>query len=144
MSYYIRGDMASITVKVGGDEIFAGAEWATYSGGELEADDQKTRPGGMKGQVAIGGPTSRSDITCTIQFTDVVAKKVKADKWESRAGRGTFEATVTFLDSDGNGVAETAFTRKGIVKRIKIPDVDVNTGEVAFLEVVGSMDEVTT
>jgi len=138
MGYFIRSDMADIGVKVDGQPF--GGMWATYEGGALEADDQKTRPGGMAKQVAIGGPTSRADVTVTTQFTDLIAQK--AQLIEERSGRGSLEITVTYMDTDGNRVH--GFTRTGFVKSVAIPDVDVNSGDVAFLTLVGSMHEEAT
>jgi hypothetical protein len=139
MGYYIRADMAKITVSVDSQQVGPDM-WATFSGGGLDTDDQKTRPGGMQNQVAIGGPTSRDDITVTTQFTDLVASVAKA--LELRTGRGSLTVAVTYKDPDGNNVSAHGFTRTGIVKSVQIPNVDVNTGDVAFLTVVGSMNEV--
>jgi hypothetical protein len=141
MGYYIRADMAKITVSVDSQQVGPDM-WATFSGGGLDTDDQKTRPGGMQNQVAIGGPTSRDDITVTTQFTDAVASVAKA--LELRTGRGSLSVTITYMDMDGNPIAGHAFTRTGVLKTVKIPDVDVNTGDVAFLEVTGSMNEVAS
>lgn len=139
MAYYIRADMADIRVQLDGADV--GGMWATYEGGALEADDQKTRPGGMTRQIAIGGPTSRGDVTVTTQFTDLIAAKAKA--FENRSGRGKLTVSVTYKNTDGVN-SEFKFTRTGIVKSVQIPDVDVNSGDVAFLTVVGSMHEAAT
>jgi hypothetical protein len=136
VGFYIRADMADIRVSV--DGVPQGGQWATYEGGELEADDQKTRPGGMARQVAIGGPTARGDVTVTTQFTDLIASIAK--RIENRSGRGSIKVSVTYLDPNGNPTGYS-FTRTGVVKSVSIPDVDVNTGDVAFLTVVGSMNE---
>lgn len=137
MAYFIRADMADIKVWL--DGIPQGGMWATYEGGALEADDQKTRPGGMTQQMAIGGPTSRGDITVTTQFTDGIA--LIAKRFEGRSGRGKLTVAVTYKDPDGNNVSAHGFTRTGIVKSVQIPNIDVNTGDVAFLTVIGSMNE---
>lgn len=137
MAYFIRADMADIKVKL--DGVQRGGMWATYEGGALEADDQKTRPGGMTRQLAIGGPTSRADVTVTTQYSDTLRQVAK--DFETRSGRGAIEITVTFMDPDGNRDPENSFTRKGIVKSVQLPNIDVNTGDVGFLTVIGSMHE---
>jgi hypothetical protein len=61
--FYIREDQADIRVSVdfgNGQLVPVFGSWATYEDGALEADDQKTRPGGMGRQVSIGGPASRT------------------------------------------------------------------------------------
>ena len=138
MAYNIRADMADIRVRL--DDVPQGGMWATYEGGALEADDQKTRPGGMTRQIAIGGPTSRGDVTVTTQFTDGIAKIAK--DFENRSGRGKLDISVTFQTPDGDSKG-ASFARSGIVKSVQIPDVDVNTGDVAFLTVIGSMHEMS-
>ena len=45
------------------------------------------------------------------------------------------------MNPDGEPDTRLRFTRKGIVKSVQIPNIDVNTGDVAFLTVIGSMDE---
>lgn len=140
MAYYIRSDMAFINVYLGG--VQKGDLWATFEGGALDADDQKTRPGGMKQQVALGGPTSRGDITVTTQMTDQLMQVAK--DFEKAAGRGDMSVTITYLDLNGAADNKRAFTVKGKVKSCQIPSVDVNSGDVAFLTVVGSLDEEAT
>jgi hypothetical protein len=135
--FYIRADMADIKVRLGKPGIQMGDQWATYEGGALEADDQKTRPGGMANQVAIGGPASRTDVTVTTQFTDTVAGIAK--QFEDAVGTGELSISVAYLKMDGK--PERTFTRTGIVKSVSIPDVDVNAGDVAFLTVIGSMNQ---
>ena len=138
--WYIRSDMAFIQVFLGEPAVQKGDLWATFEGGALEADDQKTRPGGMARQVAIGGPTSRGDVTVTTQMTDQLM--ATAREFEAAAGRGKLTVSVTYLDMDGKANDARKFTVKGIVKSAQIPSVDVNSGDVAFLTVVGSLDEV--
>ena len=140
MSYYIRSDMAFINVYL--NNVQKGALWATFEGGALDADDQKTRPGGMKQQKALGGPTSRGDVTVTTQMTDGLMQTAK--EFEKAAGRGKITVKVAYLDMDGNDDGSRTFTVRGVVKSCQIPSVDVNSGDVAFLTVVGSLDEEAT
>jgi len=141
MAFYIRSDMAQIHVFLGkgAAKVQKGAEWATFEGGALEADDQKTRPGGMAKQVAIGGPTSRGDVTVTTQFTDSMVQVAK--DFEAAAGRKEMTVTITYKDNDGNADGARAFTVEGFVKSCQIPSADVNSGDVAFLTVVASLHE---
>jgi len=134
--FYIRADMADIKVRL--NNVPMGDQWATFEGGALEADDQKTRPGGMENQVAIGGPASRSDVTVTTQFTDAIAGIAKT--FENSVGTGALSITVSYLNMSGK--PDQSFTQTGIVKSVQIPNVDVNAGDVAFLTVIGSMDQV--
>ena len=141
MAFYVRSDMARIRVFLGTPPVQKGNEWATFEGGALEADDQKTRPGGMRSQMAIGGPTSRGDVTVTTQMTDSMVQVAR--DFEKAAGRQAIMISVTYTDNDGNEDATRKFTVKGFVKSCQIPSMDVNSGDVAFLTVVGSLHEVT-
>jgi hypothetical protein len=136
MGWYIRSDMAFIQVLLG--DVKKGDLWATFEGGGLEADDQKTRPGGMQKQMAIGGPTSRQDVTVTTQMTDGMFAVAK--EFEAAAGRKFMSVVVTYLDEDGNGNGGS-FTVKGKVKSAVWPNIDVNSGDVAFLSVTASLNE---
>jgi hypothetical protein len=133
---YIREDMADIRVSVEGTGL--GESWATAEGANLEADDAKTRPGGMGREVSVGGPASRDDLTATIQFSDVVATW---HKWlESLVGVGRVKVAYTFLDKNRTPTG-ASHTIVGTLKSATLPDVDASSSDVAFYTVVVSCDE---
>lgn len=133
---YIREDMADIRVTV--DGVSYGDSWATAEGGNLEADNSKTRPGGMGDEVDVGGPASRDDLTLGIQFSDVVAGWHK--KFESRVGTGRIKAAVTFLGPDKAPVGPSQ-TRVGTLKAANLPDFDSNGSDQAMYTIVVSCDQ---
>lgn len=114
----IREDQADIRVKVGGKSY--GDSWNTAEGGNLEADAQKARAGGMGKEVSVGGPASRGDLTVGINMSDVVAG------WhaeiENKVGPGEVQVSLAWLDQERvpTGVVST---RTGTLKAANLPNM---------------------
>lgn len=140
---YVREDQAQITVALDGvpkrPAISAVGSWATYSGGELEADDSKTRPGGMGREESAGGPSSRGDVTLTTQLTDLDWHFI--NEFEARNGTGQVDIGVTRMTPEKTVDPTKSFGRTGTLKSVATPDFDVNGNEVTFLSIVVSCDE---
>ena len=136
----IREDQADIRVSVMGKLVgnAQGLSWATYDGGNLTATDAKTRSGGMGPEVSAGGPASRGDLTCTIQFDDVMGGN--HSMLESHVGSGTATVSITYLTPQGvsNG---HRFTRTGTLKSAELPKSDANGSAVTFYQITVSLDE---
>ena len=134
---YIEEWQADIGVSIDGVPVFD--RWATASGGVLTASDSKTRPGGMGDEVSLGGPATRSDLTCTIQMTDIVAAQHKA--LENKINhRG--QVTITWLDlATKQPIPGSTFSRVGVVKEVSEPGGDANSNTVGMYTVVLSCDE---
>lgn len=135
---YIREDMADIRLVVDGRPY--GDSWSTAEGGALESDTTKTRPGGMGDEVDIGGPSSRGDVTVSIQFTDVVAG------WHKRleaAVRDDAPASVgwTFL-ARGRIPTGPTHTVTGTIKSAALPDFDSQGNAAGMYTVVVACNEV--
>lgn len=144
---YIREDQALITVTIDGTQVFD--KWATYSGGELVAASQKTRPGGMGSQVSVGGPASRSDITCTIQATDIRIPFYKS-QIEDKVGWAQVSCNIQYLDTQGNALqvpngnpkgGKTNMTRTGTLKHAQTPNGDANAEAVGFITIMIDCNE---
>ena len=133
---YIREDMADIRVTL--DGIPYGDSWATAEGGNLEADNSKTRPGGMGRQQDVGGPAERDDATIGTQFTDQVAGWVRT--FENRVGVGGIKIAVTYLNAERAPIGPS-FTRLGILKGVNRPDHDPDSSDPGMLEIVVGMHE---
>jgi hypothetical protein len=133
---YIREDQADIRVTV--DGVAYGDSWATAEGGNLEADDSKTRPGGMGYEVSLGGPASRDDLTVGTQLSDISSTWAK--RLESRVGVGRVKVAITFLSPE-RGPIGTSATRQGVLKGVNVPDMDSTSSDAGMLELVVSCDE---
>jgi hypothetical protein len=132
---YIREDMAEIRVWL--DGVPFGESWKEVTGGNLEADSAKARPGGMGNEVAAGGPASRTDLTVRTNMTDVVAGWHAS--FEPRVGIGGVTVQLAWMDRDRN-VTATKTTRKGILAQANLPDMG-GGADVALYEIVVSCDE---
>jgi hypothetical protein len=139
---YIRQDQADIDVSIGPDAGSMrpyGDAWATVEGGNLSAEDSKTRPGAMGAEVSIGGPASRDDVTCTIQMSDVVIGWHKS--LEAMVGWGRVKVSYRFLRNKQSGYS-TTHTVLGTLKSAFLPDMDSGGAEQAFYTIVVSCDEI--
>jgi hypothetical protein len=114
---YIREDMADIRVRVNG--VPYGDSWRTAEGGNVTADDSKTRPGGMGREVSVGGPASRDDLTVTTQFTDVVA--TWHPRLEGLVGNAVAEVSINWLNPDRTPTGRGR-TIRGTLKEATTPD----------------------
>jgi hypothetical protein len=133
---YIRGDQADIRVSV--DGVPYGDSWRHVDGGSLEADDAKTRPGGMGREVAVGGPAQRNDITVGIAFDDVVAGWHRT--FESKVGNGRVKVAYQYLGPDRAPIGPT-HTVKGVLKAANMPEFESDSSDVEDYEIVVSCDE---
>lgn len=138
---YYREDTCRISVQLGSNDFGLPGLWATAEGGDLEADSQKTRAGGMGKQKSVGGPASRTDMTATIQLSDVSAGVV--DEFEAATGKGRMNVKVEWLDPEATlaTVMPDPVHRQGSVKSVATPSVDINGSAVTFLSVVMDCDE---
>lgn len=133
---YIREDQADIRVSV--DGVAYGDSWKSVEGGNLEADDSKTRPGGMGREVALGGPASRDDVTVATQLTDVVLGWHKG--FESKVGNGRVKVAYTFLGANRLRIGPT-HTVTGVLKAANLPDFDSESSDPGMYEIIVSSDE---
>lgn len=137
MPTYLRQDQATISVPVLPVALPYVKSWAALEGGDIESEDVKTRPGGLVGQVNLGGPTTRTDATVMRPYTKELHKYIVA--LENFAGQGTMHITYTILDATGNVIGPTV-TLKGILKNVVRPNFDSNTSGVAMLSLVMGCD----
>jgi hypothetical protein len=131
----LREDQAAIHVQVydptTGNPILDSVVWASMDGGDIEATDTKTRPGGMGDEENLGGPRTRSDCTVERQYTnDVLHPLIPA--LERATGGGAGKISWTPLDGDGNPNGQTE-SITGILKGVKKPKWDANASNTAFL-----------
>lgn len=130
---YIRQDQATISVPSLPVSLPFVKSWAALEGGDLESADVKTRPGGMVGQVNLGGPTTRTDCTVTRPYTKELHPYIVA--LEEVAGRGAMAISYTILDAAGNVIGPTV-TLRGILKNVTRPNFDSNAEGTAMLALV--------
>lgn len=135
---FIREDQADIRVSV--DGVLYGDSWASAEGANLEADDSKTRPGGMGREVSAGGPASRDDLTVETQFTDAVAAFHR--RLEGRVGNGRVNVSIAWMTPERTPTG-TSLIVTGTLKRAATPDMNSEESGVGRYQVVVSCDELS-
>jgi hypothetical protein len=134
---YVEEWQADIAVSVDGTPIFD--RWATASGGVLTSSDSKTRAGGMGDEQSCGGPASRSDLTCTIQLTDIVAAQHRANE---QLINHDAQVSITWLDLMTKApIPGSTFTRLGKVKEFSEPNGDHSSNAVGMYTFIMSCHE---
>ena len=139
VSTYVREDEAIIHVNFVGfapnwNEPYS---WTSLEGGDVEAEDVFTRPGGLKQGINIGGPSKRSDVTLTTQYSSSVHRSIV--DLENAAGTGSMSASYTPLDANGNPNGGTV-TLTGVLKTISHPAFNANNSGAAFLTLTMACD----
>lgn len=139
---YIREDQAEITVRVmnpqGQYESFF-ESWYSAEGAGLETDSSKTRAGGMGDEVALGGQTSRGDVTVSIQLSDLVLNKHSV--LEQRVIEDApVEIGFVFLDRLKQPYSTTQ-TVHGVLTAATLPDVTQGSHDAAMYQITASLDE---
>lgn len=134
---YIREDQADIRVTV--DGVPFGDSWFSVEGGNLEADDSKTRPGGMGSEVSLGGPASRDDVTVETQLTDISMGWHKTLEQKVIEG-APVKVGYTFLNRFKQPVGES-HTVVGTLKSARLPNMDTGSSDPSMYQIVISCDE---
>lgn len=134
MPTYLRQDQATISVPHLPVLLPFVKSWAMLEGGDLESEDTKTRPGGMLGQVNLGGPTTRTDATVSRPYTKELHPFIK--RLEDAGGNGAMSISWTILDATGSTAGGPTYTINGILKNVTRPNWDSNTAGAAMLALV--------
>jgi hypothetical protein len=127
-----REDLFEITLFIDGTDC---GVWDKLTGGDLDSDDLKYRPGGNQGQEeTLGGPQTVSDITVTRRWKlgrDTELAPFLAEK------RGSGECVVVKqpLDRSYNAYGKP-IVYNGTLKTVNLPDADSTANAVALLALV--------
>ena len=138
----LRQDMATITVDLPDMSPALppppnGGSWSMLEGGDLESEDTKVRPGGMVGQVNLGGPTTRTDATVSRPYSSEIHPFIK--RLENQAGNGSMKIHWTAMNAAKQALGNV-FTITGILKNVTRPNWDSNATGAAMLAVVMGCD----
>lgn len=129
---YLREDQAAIHVGVAGVALDNSA-WAAFEGGDAEAQNVNTRPGGMQPAVELGGPVNRTDVTVKRLYSDQMHALLY--QLDALTGKASMWASYTPLDANGNPMGDT-ITITGILKQTMRPNYEANTVGAQFLTLV--------
>jgi len=108
------------------------------SGGELDSEEAKYRPGGMQPEISLGGSVTTGNLTIG-RYCDTV-RDWPLIKWLSTR-RGSGHGTVGITPLSPAGVrAGDPLTYTGTLKTVNLPDTDSTGNDVAKLELEFTCD----
>jgi hypothetical protein len=130
-----REDTWLVTVSLDGRDL---GVWDTVSGGEVDSEESKYRPGGMSPEISLGGTTTIGNLTVGRNLDAL--RDWPLIKWlAGRVGRGRGTIGVTPLDINGarNG---DPLTYNGTLKTVTRPDIDSTGSDAAMVELEFTCD----
>ncbi len=113
--------------------------WASLEGGDIEAENVKTRPGGMQPQLDLGGPSTRADVTVKRLLDDTTETFIV--DLENAVGKSTGWVSYQLLDADGGKIAGSQIKMTGVLKQVQKGNWDANASNAQFLGLVFSLDQ---
>jgi hypothetical protein len=112
--------------------------WDTVSGGEIDSEESKYRPGGMGPEISLGGSKTIGNLTVG-RYLDT-ARDWPLIKWlASRAGKGRGTIGITPLSADGASLG-APLVYGGTLKTVTRPDIDSTGTDAAILELEFTVD----
>lgn len=129
-----RLDQYSISVKI--DNTLLGI-FDKLTGGSIDSEETKYKPGGMSPQISLGGSTTVENVVVSRLF-DLDRDLPFIPTLKSRVGKGEVTVSVQTLDIDGNIKGEPR-VYSGKLKTLKFPEPDSEaTTSAAMLELTVS------
>jgi len=106
--------------------------WDKLTGGEVDSEETKYRPGGMGAHVSLGGSVEVGNLTISRLYQ--LARDHDRIHWLiSRAGKGSVVINRQPLDADGNAYGRP-LVYTGTLKTVTPPEVDSESSDAALLE----------
>jgi hypothetical protein len=134
-----RQDTYAINVHIAGADF---GIWDKMTGGEIDSEDTKYAPGGMKPQISLGGRVMTGNITVSRLYR--LARDHDLAQWLIvRAGKATVKINKQPLDLDGN-VYGRPIVYVGKLKRVTFPEVDSESSTAGLLEIECSTEDIPT
>lgn len=106
--------------------------WDKLTGGEVDSEETKYRPGGMGPHVSLGGSVEVGNLTISRLY--ILNRDHDNIHWMiSRAGKGKVVVNRQPLDADGNAYGRP-LVYTGTLKTVTPPEVDSESSDAALLE----------
>jgi hypothetical protein len=130
-----REDTWLVSLSVDGRDLEI---WDRWSGGEIDSDESKYRPGGMAAEISLGGTRTVGNITLGRDY-DYLRDHPLLPWLISKVGAG--RATIGRQPLDMNGSPQgAALTYTGTLKTVTPPDIDSMSNDAAILELEFTLD----
>lgn len=130
-----RQDTYNVTVRV--DEVPTGT-WDKMSGGMVDSDETKYKPGGLAPEVSLGGSVSVENVTVSRLYDLERDHQGLVRTLIARVGKAKVAVVKQPLDQDGLPFG-SPLVYKGTLKSVSPPDPDSESSDAGLLEI-----EVTT
>ena len=124
-----RQDQYSVTVII--DGVNTGI-WDKMSGGEMDSEEVKYRPGGMAEQISLGGSRQIGNVTVS-RLYDLDRDHPTIKTWMNRAGKAQVSVSKQTLVSDGNAYG-APLVYNGVLKTVTPPEHDSESSDAAMVE----------
>lgn len=135
MAIPTREDTYLVNVTVG--NLWVGT-FDTHSGGEVDSEESKYRPGGMDEEISLGGRQTIGNVTVG-RYYDVLRDHA-IYKWLCRqAGKTRGNVMWVPLTINGHQIGEVV-QEQGTLKRVQRSDIDSMGGDAATLELEFTID----
>jgi hypothetical protein len=132
-----REDTWLITCAVDGRDL---GVFDTASGGELDSEESKYKPGGMAAEISLGGTRTFGNLTIT-RYCDIV-RDWPVIKWlGARVGSGRCAIGITPLTPIGERSGEP-LTYSGTLKTCTPPETDSTGTDAAMVSLEFTIDGV--
>ena len=125
-----REDQYAVTVTVNGVSL---GTFDKLSGGEIDSEETKYRPGGMGSEVALGGPRTTSNVTVSRIYSLDADHSVNLPTLKASVGKAQVTVSKQPLDVDGNAYGSPV-VYQGVLKNVKLPDHDSVSNDPGMLE----------
>lgn len=123
-----RLDQYSVTVSLDGNPL---GVFDKMTGGEIDSEETKYKPGAMAPQVSLGGSVTVNNVTVSRLFRLDRDKALEATL-KSRVGKGAVKVSKQSLDADGNPFG-TPLVYSGTLKQLTFPEPDSESSAAALL-----------
>jgi hypothetical protein len=139
---YVTEHESQIHCGVDGVALVDVLSWASFEGGDAEAETSQFFPGGLQEAVAQPGPSKRTNVTVKrgLQAADELIKPAL----DKATGRKRGWVTYTLTDAEGNTIPGTTVSFAGYLKNVLWPNRDAKSGTTAELGLVFEVDAPVT
>lgn len=124
-----REDQYNVTVSIDGTNL---GTFDKMSGGEIDSDETRYRPGNLGPHVSLGGSVNVGNLTVQ-RLYDLSRDHTKVAFLKGRVGKGTMVVSKQSLDVNGNAFGKPV-VYTGKLKQLTLPDVDSESSDAAMIE----------
>jgi len=124
-----RTDQYNVTVSLDDQDL---GTWDKMTGGGVDSEEKKYKPGAMGPEVSLGGSVSVDNITVS-RLYDLSRHHTTVKAIIAKVGKGTVVVSKQPLDVDGNVFGDPIVYR-GKLKTCTPPEVDSEGNDAAMVE----------